>query len=197
VPSLLAVCIVHALLPDDGTFGVTAIDKRPLTAPVRVGPYGVRGDVQADRKSHGGLEQAVYAYSDVDADWWADQLDAELPPGWFGENLLVSGIDVSGAHIGERWCVGSGDDTVVLEVTKPRRPCQTFARWAGGQLGSSHERGWVKRFQQAGRPGTYLRVVKNGIVAAGDSIELLSHPDGAPTIAEVFRVGEVDREIKN
>ena len=197
MPSLLAVCVVHALLPDAGTFGVTAIDKRPLTEPVRVGPYGVRGDVQADRKSHGGLEQAVYAYSDVDVAWWAEQLDTELPPGWFGENLLVTGIDVNGARIGERWRVGSADDTVVLEVTKPRRPCQTFARWVGAEVDSSLERGWVKRFQQAERPGAYLRVIKNGVVAAGDSIEIISRPDGAPTIAEVFRVGEVGREIKN
>jgi MOSC domain-containing protein YiiM len=196
VPQLLAVCVVHALRPDDGTVGVTAIDKRPAPGGVRIGPYGLRGDIQADRKSHGGLGAAIYAYAQDDADWWGAQLDRELTPGWFGENIRVEGIDVSGARIGERWRIGTGEDSVELEITSPRRPCQTFARWVGGQFEGRHERGWVKRFQQAERPGAYLRVLKNGNVSAGDPIEILSRPDDAPTIAEVFRVGEVSRVIR-
>ncbi|MFC5501433.1 MOSC domain-containing protein [Lysinimonas soli] len=197
MPQLLAVCVVHALRPDDGVVGVTAIDKRPASGPVKIGPYGARSDVQADRKSHGGLAQALYAYSTMDADWWGGELGHELAPGWFGENLRVDGLDLSGARIGERWRVGAGADAVELEVTAPRRPCQTFARWADSQLGGGLERGWVKRFQLAGRPGAYLRVIRNGRIAAGDEIEILSRPDDAPTIAEVFRDGELSRTIKD
>jgi MOSC domain-containing protein YiiM len=196
VPQLLAVCAVHALHPDDGTVGVTAIDKRPLSGAVKIGPFGVRTDVQADRKNHGGPEAAIYAYSEADAAWWGEQLGRELAPGWFGENFRVEGIDVSGAHVGERWRVGSGEDAVELEVTSPRRPCQTFARWVGAQFEGAHERGWVKRFQQAERPGAYLRVITNGRVSAGDDIEVIFRPDGAQTIAEVFRVGELSRAIR-
>jgi len=197
VPMVLAVCAVHALLPDAGAVGVTAIDKRSVDGPVRVGPYGIRGDVQADRRSHGGLEQAVYAYSEADAGWWSEQLGTDLAPGWFGENLLLRGVDVNGARIGERWRIGSGGDAVELEVTRPRRPCQTFARRVGGLVDPALERGWVKRFQQAGRPGAYVRVVRNGVIAAGDPVEVLARPVGAPTIAEVFRVGEEGREIRD
>ncbi len=196
MPQLLAVCVVHALRSDDSSVGVTAIDKRPTDDAVKIGPYGVRGDVQADRQSHGGLGAAIYAYSDTDAAWWCEQVDRELAPGWFGENFRVAGIDVSGARIGERWRVGTGPDAVELEVTGPRRPCQTFARWAASTLGEGMDRGWVKRFQQAERPGAYLQVVKTGTVSAGDAIEIVSRPDGAPTIAEVFRVGEVSRVIR-
>jgi MOSC domain-containing protein YiiM len=196
VPQLLAVCVVHALRPDDGSVGVTAIDKRPASGPVPIGPYGVRSDIQADRKNHGGLGAAVYAYADTDAAWWGEQLDHELAPGWFGENLRVADIDVSGARIGERWRVGTGEDAVELEVTGPRRPCQTFAHWAASTLGEGMDRGWVKRFQQAERPGAYLQVVKPGTVSAGDPIEIVFRPDDAPTIAEVFRVGEVSRVIR-
>jgi MOSC domain-containing protein YiiM len=197
VPQLLAVCIVHALRSDAGTFGATAIDKRPVDKAVKIGPYGARADVQVDRKHHGGLEQALYAYSDADAAFWSAELGRELHPGWFGENLRVEGIDVSGARVGERWRIGEGDNAVELEVTSPRRPCQTFARWVGSEFDRSIERGWVKRFQEAGRPGTYLRVVKNGQVRAGDPIQLVSRPDDAPTIAEVFEHGEMNRTIKN
>ena len=197
MPQLLAVCVVHALRSDDGPIGVTAIDKRPLDGAVKIGAYGVRSDIQADRKSHGGLGAAVYAYSDDDATWWSAQVDHELVPGWFGENLRVAGIDVSGARIGERWKVGSGETAVELEVTGPRRPCQTFARWAASTLGEGMDRGWVKRFQQAERPGAYLQVVKTGSVSAGDPIEVVFRPDDAPTIADVFRVGEVARVIRS
>ncbi len=201
MPQLLAVCVVSALRPDDGTVGVTAIDKRAQDGAVRIGPYGARADVQADRKHHGGLDAALYAYAEEDAAWWGAQLGGEaggdLGPGWFGENLRVAGLDVSGARIGERWRIGSGEDAVELEVTSPRRPCQTFARWVGARFGPELERGWVKRFQQAERPGAYLRVLRTGIVRAGDSIEVISRPDGAPTIAEEFRDGEPARVIRN
>ncbi len=205
MPELLAVCVVHALRPDAGMIGVTAIDKRPQQRAVRIGRYGARADVQADRKHHGGLDAALYAYADEDAAWWGAQLGdrvaGELAPGWFGENLRVAGLDVSGARIGERWRIGEGDDRVELEVTSPRRPCQTFARWVGSNISPDLERGWVRRFQQAERPGAYLRVLRNGSIRAGDPIEVLSRPDDsdghrAPTIAEVFRFGEAGRAIR-
>lgn len=203
MPELLAVCVVHELRPDAGLVGVTAIDKRPVERAVKIGRYGARADVQADRKHHGGLDQALYAYADEDAAWWATELveqlgeraPSELEPGWFGENLRVTGLDVSGARIGERWQIGSGEDRVEVEVTSPRDPCQTFARWVGDQFGSELERGWVKRFQLAGRPGAYLRVLRNGSISAGDPIEIVSRPDDAPTIAQVFGGDELAASI--
>ena len=49
MPTLAAVCIVAGLRPDPGTVGVTAIDKRAVDGAVKIGPYGVTPDVQADR----------------------------------------------------------------------------------------------------------------------------------------------------
>lgn len=180
MPHLLAVCVVRRLLPDAGPVGVTAIDKGPVDGSVRVGAYGVYADVQADRKHHGGLDKALYAYAQEDAEFWQGELRRELPPGWFGENLRVAGLDVNGARVGERWRIGS---RVEVEVTQPRTPCQTFARWVGGD----DERGWVKRFSDARRLGPYLRVVTPGRVAAGDPIEVTHRPEGAPTILDIYR----------
>jgi len=174
--SVTAVCRVSALLPDSGTIGVTAIDKRPVDGPVHVRPLGLRADVQADRKHHGGIDQAVYAFADEDAAHFAELLGREVVPGLFGENLRTSGVDVTGAVIGERWAVGG---TLVLEVTKPRVPCGTFARRLGEAM-------WVKRFYAEGRPGTYLRVVKAGPVQAGDGVTVLSRPSHGVTIGEAF-----------
>jgi MOSC domain-containing protein YiiM len=124
---LVAVCRVHALLPDRGN-GVTAIDKRPVTSSVRVRPLGLFGDVQAERQHHGGIDQAVYAYAEEDALRLATLLGREVTPGLFGENLRTRGVDVTGAVIGERWRVG---ENVLLEVTYPRTPCGTFERRMG------------------------------------------------------------------
>ncbi|MET0725341.1 MAG: MOSC domain-containing protein [Leifsonia sp.] len=183
MPELLAACVVRELRRDSGSVGVTAIDKAPVPGPVRVGPFGLRSDVQADRKYHGGLEQAVYAYAQEDAEYWSAELGRELAPGWFGENLRVSGLDVNGARIGERWRIGTDEKSVVLEVTGPRSPCQTFARWVGG----SDERGWVKRFSDAGRLGAYFRVVQRGRIAAGDPIEIIHTPETTLTVLGMYR----------
>ncbi|MEJ5945728.1 MOSC domain-containing protein [Pseudokineococcus basanitobsidens] len=163
---VLAVCRVHQLRPDGDRGDVTGIDKRPVDALVPVGPLGLLGDVQADRADHGGRDKAVYAYAQEEADHWADVLQRDVVPGLFGENLRTSGVDVDGAEVGERWRVGRD---LVLEVTMPRTPCQTFARHLGEQR-------WVRRFAERGRPGVYLRVVAPGAVGPGDRLQVLSRP---------------------
>ncbi len=170
-----AVCRVDQLLRDSGTIGITAIDKRPVVGPVRVRPLGLHADVQADRKHHGGEDQAVYAYADEDAAYFAEALGRDVPPGLFGENLRTSGVDVTGAVTGERWRIG---ETLELEVTIPRVPCGTFARRMGIP-------GWVKRFAAENRPGAYLRVLHSGPVAAGDPVVVTHRPEHGVTIGEI------------
>lgn len=178
MPELTAICVVRTLHPDVGQVGVTAIDKGSVDGPVKVGPYGAYADVQADRKHHGGLDKALYAYAQEDADFWAAQLHRDIPPGSFGENLRTVGIDVNAARVGERWRIG---DRVVVEVTSPRVPCKTFARWMGD------EGSWIRRFAEARRPGPYLRVINRGEINPGDEITVLSVPDDAPAIRDVGR----------
>lgn len=172
---LAAVCVVASLRPDDGTAGVTAIDKRAVDGPVRVGRYGVRGDVQADRKHHGGIDKALYAIDQAEADHWADTLGQDAPPGRFGENLRIAGLRVDDSLLGERWRIGE----VEVEVTGPRTPCATFARWVG-------EDGWVRRYTDRGRPGVYLRVVRSGAVVPGDPVRVVSRPDHPVSVAVAF-----------
>lgn len=174
---LLAVCRVHALLDDPGPVGVTAIDKRPVDGPVAVGPLGLRGDVQADRRFHGGEEKALYAYADEEAAQWAAELGRDVPPGLFGENLRTVGLGTTTAVIGERWRIGA---TVEVEVTSPRIPCATFGRHL-------QEDRWVRRFSDAGLVGTYLRVVQTGTVQAGDEITVVDRPVHGVTVGRWFR----------
>ena len=181
--TLLAACVVHELRKDASYWGVTAIDKRPLDRKVKVTQYGLSGDVQADRKHHGGIAQALYAYAQDDAEYWEGELGRELPAGWFGENLRIEGLDLNNARIGEQWRIG---EQVVVEVTGPRTPCQTFARWVGGE----NERGWVKRFSDARRLGAYFRVVRTGSIQVGDPVTVVHVPETTDTVLTVYRAPE-------
>ena len=167
-----------------GKPGRSGIDKRPMARPVRLGAEGLAGDDYGDRLNHGGVEQAAYAYAREDLDWWTEQLGRELRNGEFGENITTSGLDVSGALIGEIWQLGSA----VVQVTAPRIPCGTFQTWM-------EEPRWVRRFAAAGRPGSYLRVLTEGSVAAGDDIDVLSRPEQQVTVAEAMRAYYGDQDL--
>ncbi len=174
-----AVCVSGAdLLPLPGRRpNRSGIDKKPVTGRVAVGELGLDGDVQVNRKHHGGEGQAVYAYAQEDADWWAAELDRELPPGRFGENLRTTGLDLRGAVLGDRWQVG----TALFEVTAWRTPCANFARWWGVP-------DLVKRFSAHGATGAYLRVLQTGELGAGDAVQVVSRPDHGITVETAFRI---------
>jgi MOSC domain-containing protein YiiM len=177
--TLTAVAVVHKLLRKSWEQPLsTAIDKRPVEGRVPLQSLGLAGDVQCDRKVHGGEHAAVYAYADEDAAWWAAELRREITPGLFGENLRTSGIDITGAEIGERWQVGPVGEGVVLEVTAPRTPCRTFQERMG-------ERQWVKRFALKNAPGSYLRVLEGGSIAAGDEVRVVHRPGHGVSIGDV------------
>jgi MOSC domain-containing protein YiiM len=161
----------------------TGIFKQPVAGAVPIRGVNLRGDDQADRDNHGGPDRAVYAYASEDYAWWEKQLERELPAGKFGENLTLAGIDVSGALIGERWRAGSAE----LVVTSPRVPCYKLAM-------TMEDPAFVRRFAQARRPGAYLAIVTEGIVAAGDRIDVLSRPAHDLTLEKMYAIYMFDRD---
>lgn len=173
---ITAVSVVHAIKPDSGRVGRTAIDKRPVDGPVRVTERGLAGDVQCDERDHGGPERALYAYDEAEAARWAEELGHPVAPGWFGENLTMRGIATTDAVIGEQWQLGA---EIEVEVTAPRIPCATFGRHVGQQH-------WVRRFAARGDVGAYLRVRTTGTVRAGDPVHRTRLPEHGVTVREVF-----------
>ena len=92
----------------------------------------------------------------------------ELHNGRLGEDTL---------HIGDRLRIGSAE----FVVTQPRIPCF--------KLGIRFNRSdMVKRFLQSGRTGFYCAVLKEGEVAAGDSIELLERDKHNIPVADVVNL---------
>lgn len=152
----------------------TAIWKDPVEGPVEVRGVNLAGDDQADRRVHGGTHKAVYAYAAEDYAWWSEQLGIEIGAGWFGDNLTTEGYDLGAAWVGERWRVG----TCVLEVSEPRTPCFKL----GARMGTAD---FVELFGMVGRYGTYLRIVEEGVLAAGDPIDLVARPAERLTVAEL------------
>ena len=144
----------------------TGIWKYAVAERVALRGVNLDGDDQADRTVHGGPDKAVYAYAREDYDVWRDQHGIDTAPGLFGENLTLEGVDLSSALAGERWSVGS----TVLEVSQPRLPCYKL----GIRMGDPR---FPKRFQAVGRMGAYLRIVREGDVGAGDTVEIVSRPD--------------------
>ncbi|WP_106431266.1 MOSC domain-containing protein [Streptomyces sulphureus] len=177
----------------DAPSGTTGIDKRAVPGPVQVaapgpkgtGASGVDGDDVCDLRFHGGDDRAVYAFAREDLDAWEQELRRALPNGSFGENLTTSGLDVSGALIGERWRVGSD---LLVEVTGGRLPCRTFAAWLG-------EEQWTKRFTRVGRTGAMLRVLAPGAVRGGDTVSVVHRPDHDITTGLLFRACTLEREL--
>jgi MOSC domain-containing protein YiiM len=150
----------------------SAIGKTPVPGPVAVRGVNVDGDDQADRRVHGGPDQAVYAYAAESYAWWSEQLGREPAPGTFGENLTVQDVEVDAAVLGTQWRIG----TVLLEVTAPRIPCFKLAA-------RMDEPTFLKRFAQARRPGAYLRILEEGELQAGDAIDVVDVPGHGVTIA--------------
>jgi len=180
--------------PDKREVGLTGIDKLPTTEPVLVRAPGTKrdglgsglvGDMVGDRLNHGGDAQAVYAYAREDLDHWESVLGRTLAGGVFGENLTTTGVDVNAAVIGERWRIG---DELELAVTVPRIPCGTFRAWIA-------QSGWLRTFARAAMPGTYLGVVRPGLVHAGDPVTVVHRPAHGVTVAQVFRALTLEPEL--
>jgi MOSC domain-containing protein YiiM len=160
----------------------TGIFKAPVEGRVRVEGVNIVGDHQADRRVHGGVNKAIYAYASEDYEWWSEQLGRTLAPGTFGDNLTTEGIDVGSAVVGQRWRIAD----VVLEVSEPRVPCY--------KLGIRMEDPrFPEKFSAAGRPGSYLRIVTEGSLAAGDRICSSPPPSHSVTVADIARIYAGDR----
>jgi MOSC domain-containing protein YiiM len=162
----------------------TGIFKDPVAGRVRVRGVNVEGDDQADRHAHGGPDRAAYAYAAEDLEWWARELGQTVPPGSMGENLTLRGVDVTGALIGERWRIGSA----VFEATSPRVACFKL----GIRL---NEPRFPQRFSLARRPGAYLRIVQEGDVGTGDSVEVVDQPSHGVTVGLVADAYHHDHEL--
>jgi MOSC domain-containing protein YiiM len=157
----------------EGRRVITAGAKKPVPrAVLRFGNFD--GDRQADQLNHGGFEKAVCVYPFDHYPYWNRELGRNLRPGAFSENLTVSGAIETEVCVGDVFQIGEA----TVQVSQPRMPCAKLA-------GKNESKLLPKLIANIGYTGFYMRVLSEGLVAAGDSFDLLgAHPDRI-TIAEV------------
>ena len=157
----------------------TGIFKKPVAGAVRVGTLNLEGDGQADLKVHGGVNKAVYAYSVENIEYWRKRLRRDdLAPGFFGENLTLDELLETAVAIGDEFEIG----TARFQVSQPRLPCFKLGIAMGNPA-------FPKIFQSSGRTGFYLRVLREGIIRAGDEIRQFPSTDAEPvSVAEMVRI---------
>ena len=148
------------------------VPKRAI-ASVRVTALGLDGDVQRNRKLHGGPERALCLFSleRIQA------LQAEghpIQPGSIGENLTLEGLDWSRVAPGTSLRLGA---EVVIQITAYTAPCANIS-------GSFRDRDYA-RVSQRLHPGdsrVYARVLCEGELATGDPAQILSAAEAAASI---------------
>ncbi len=145
------------------------VPKLPV-AQAHVGMLGLAGDGHNDKKHHGGPDRAVCLFS-VEV---IERLRAEghpIAPGAIGENLTVAGIDFEALLPGDRLQVG---EQVLLEITSYTTPCETIAAaFAGGEFAR------VAHKRHPGESRLYARVLREGVVAAGDAVRTVARVTAA------------------
>ena len=167
-----------------GKLVTTGIFKEPVKAPIMLRKLNLDGDRQADLIVHGGVTKAVYAYpSEHYAFWRAELPGMDLPWGMFGENLTTEGLLEAAVYIGDRFRVGETE----LMVTEPRMPCYKL----GIKFGRADI---IKRFLASRRSGFYSAVVREGMVGAGDTMELIRREQQEISVADITRLYRFERD---
>jgi MOSC domain-containing protein YiiM len=164
-------------LDDEGQS--TGIYKQRVEGSIRLGIEGFAGDVQADRRVHGGPEKAVHHYAGENFRLLAEHFPAaadQLTPGSIGENLSTVGWDENSVCIGDIFRLGE----TVLQVSQPRSPCWKIDHRYGVE-------GMARFIGENGLTGWYYRVLKTGEVASGAHFELAERLPGAISLAELWQ----------
>lgn len=133
--------------------------KMPVKS-ARVARSGIEGDKQHNLKYHGGPDRAVCLFSE---ELYEELRDAGIQfpedfAGSIGENFTTRGLDHRKLAKGDRLKVGQ----CVIELTDVRVPCNQL-------------RAWDSDLPEliVGRSGWVARVITEGVVLAGDQIEVL------------------------
>jgi ferredoxin-NADP reductase/MOSC domain-containing protein YiiM len=170
---------VNVGLPQDvawhGRTVHTAVWKQPVEGPRLVRRLNIDGDGQGDLAGHGGEHRAVFVYQIDSYRYWQEQLGRDdFSYGQFGENFTVRGLADDQVCVGDRYRIGEAE----FEVTQPRVTCYRV----GIRMNDARMPALLVSHH---RPGFYFRVLREGLVQAGDEIVKVAAGPEAMTVAEV------------
>lgn len=154
----------------------TGIYKTPVNEPIFLDREDVKTDCVVDRKHHGGIDMAVYAYTKNHYDYFQKlHPNLKFNNGIFGENLTVTNLFETEINVGDTFQVGEA----IVQVSQPRMPCYKLGVVFGTQK-------IVKQFLNTSYSGFYFRVLKNGYVKKEDEFILIEKAKNSMTMAEAF-----------
>ena len=164
-------------LDDQGQ--ATGIYKKAITGPVRLGFQGLDGDIQADRRVHGGPEKALHQYAVESYRRLGERFPSiagKLLTGSIGENISVPGFDEKTVCIGDIFRLGRAR----LQVSQPRSPCWKIDhRYALD--------GVARAISETGLTGWYYRVLEAATVSSSDELALIERLPGAVSLADLWQ----------
>ena len=149
-------------MAEQGKVIAVCISEKKGTVKKDVGHCRILEDHGLEGDAHAGSARQVSLLS-------ADQVEAfrqrsggveELPPGVFGENLLIKGFEFKSYPVGTRFRIGD----VLLELTQIGKTCHTgceIAKKTGECI--------------MPREGVFARVLEGGEVSDGDAVVLEPH----------------------
>lgn len=148
---------------------VRGTQKQPVESAELVADWGIRGDAHA---GHWHRQVSLLSADRIDA---FRARGADVQSGAFGENLVVRGFDFSALHVGTLFT--SGD--VLLELTQVGKEC--------------HQHCAI--YQAVGdcimpREGVFARVVRGGILRAGDELVIAERRERRPYQAAVITLSD-------
>lgn len=123
--------------------------KRPVKEAVLIEEFGIRGDAHAGKWHR---QVSILGYEKIKE---FNEQGGKVEDGDFGENLIVSGIDMESLAVGDRLMAGE----VILEVTQRGKECHSHC----------------EIFQRVGKcimptEGIFLRVIRGGTLRTKDEI---------------------------
>jgi MOSC domain-containing protein YiiM len=163
----------------------TGIYKSPSAGPLRLTFTGLVGDVQADRRVHGGPEKALHHYAAENYARLAaafPESAAALVPGSIGENVSTHGWREDTICIGDIFRIG----TAVVQISQPRSPCWKINHKFGVAT--------MSRFiADHGLTGWYYRVIEEGEIGVGDEFSLQERPAPQVTLTRLWQANITHR----
>lgn len=161
-----------------GKTEITGIYKAPVDGPIRLEMSVVANDTIGNLKVHGGPHKACYLFSTAQYPFWkARYPELQWQWGMFGENLTILGMDEAQMRIGDIYRIGEA----LVQVSQPREPCYKLGIRFGNQ-------NILKEFIEHGYSGTYVRVLQEGLVRAGDKVIMEEQADNPLSVKQCFEL---------
>lgn len=154
----------------------TGIFKYPTKEPLQLMANDVAKDIVIDRIHHGGINKACYLFSANYYPYWKKTYP-HLAWNWgmFGENLTIEGLNESKVSIGDIYKIGAA----LVQISQPREPCYKLGVRFNNQA-------ILKQFIEHGHPGTYVKILEEGIVKKGDELVLVEPSANKLTIQQFY-----------